>query len=72
MIRLHQLTKRYDKFTAVDGIDLAGAQAALQRALELDPRDSKTPHLLGRVFDRLGQPDEARDMYERSRELAGG
>ena len=23
MIRLHQLTKRYDKFTAVDGIDLA-------------------------------------------------
>ena len=22
MIRLHQLTKRYDKFTAVDGIDL--------------------------------------------------
>jgi Flp pilus assembly protein TadD len=51
---------------------LAGAHAALQRALELDPRDSKTHHLLGRVFDRLGRPEEARDMYERSRELAGG
>ena len=32
-----------------------------ERALELDPRDAKAHHLLGRVFDRLGRPDEARD-----------
>ena len=43
--------------------DLAGARMALERAVELDPRDAKAHHLLGRVFDRLGYPDEARAMY---------
>jgi Flp pilus assembly protein TadD len=51
--------------------DVGGARQALQRAVELDPRDAKAHHLLGRVLDRLGCPDEAREMYQRSRELAG-
>jgi Flp pilus assembly protein TadD len=32
---------------------------------------SSPHHLLGRVLDRLGRPEEAREMYLRSRELAG-
>ncbi len=49
--------------------DLAGANAVLDRALEATPRDGKVYHLRGRVLDRLGRPDEAREMYQRSREL---
>jgi tetratricopeptide (TPR) repeat protein len=49
--------------------DLAGASSALDRALEATPRDGKVYHLRGRVLDRLGRPDEAREMYQRSREL---
>ena len=41
--------------------DLAGAQARCSARVELDPRDGKAHHLLGRVLDRLGRPDEARD-----------
>ena len=36
---------------------------------EATPRDVKVFHLRGRVLDRLGRPDEARAMYQRSREL---
>jgi Flp pilus assembly protein TadD len=43
----------------------------LERAVQLDPHDAKAHHLLGRVYDRLGHPDEARAMYQRSRELIG-
>jgi Flp pilus assembly protein TadD len=49
--------------------DLAGANAALERALEATPQDGKAFHLRGRVLDRLGRPDEARQMYQRSKEL---
>jgi predicted Zn-dependent protease len=49
--------------------DLAGASVALDRALEATPTDGKVYHLRGRVLDRLGRPDEAREMYQRSREL---
>ena len=49
--------------------DLPGANAVLDRALEATPRDGKAYHLRGRVLDRLGRPDEAREMYQRSREL---
>jgi Flp pilus assembly protein TadD len=49
--------------------DLAGASSALDRALQATPKDGKVYHLRGRVLDRLGQPDEAREMYKRSREL---
>ncbi len=49
--------------------DLAGANAVLDRAIEATPRDGKVYHLRGRVLDRLGRPDEAREMYQRSREL---
>lgn len=49
--------------------DLAGANAALERALEAMPRDGRAYHLRGRVLDRLGRFDEAREMYQRSKEL---
>jgi tetratricopeptide (TPR) repeat protein len=49
--------------------DLAGADAALERAIEATPQDEKVFHLRGRVLDRLGRPEEARQMYQRSREL---
>jgi Flp pilus assembly protein TadD len=49
--------------------DLAGASAVLDRALEATPGDGRVYHLRGRVLDRLGRPDEAREMYQRSREL---
>jgi Flp pilus assembly protein TadD len=51
--------------------DLAGARAALEHAIQLDPHDAKTHYLLGRVLDRLGHPEEAAARYQRSRELAG-
>ena len=49
--------------------DLVGANAALERAIEATPRDGKVYHLRGRVLDRLGRPEDARQMYQRSREL---
>ena len=51
--------------------DLAGARSPLAQPVQLDPQDAKAHHLLGRVYDRLGHPDEARAMYQRSRELTG-
>jgi Flp pilus assembly protein TadD len=49
--------------------DLARASSALDRALQARPKDGKVHHLRGRVLDRLRRPDEAREMYQRSREL---
>lgn len=51
--------------------DLAGAQAAYERAIELEPRNARALHRLGIVLDRLNRPDEATRMYRRSREVAG-
>lgn len=51
--------------------DLAGAQRALERALELDPRSARAHHLMGRVLDRMGRLEDAREMYQRARELGG-
>jgi len=50
--------------------DLAGAQAAYERAVELEPRNARALHRLGIVLDRLNRPDEATRMYRRSREAA--
>lgn len=50
--------------------DLAGAQLALEQAIQLDPEFSKAYHLLGRVFDRMHRPSEAIEMYRRARETA--
>jgi Flp pilus assembly protein TadD len=51
--------------------DLAGAQGAYERAVELEPRNPKPLYGLGIVLDRLRRPDEATGMYRRSREAAG-
>lgn len=50
--------------------NLPAALEALQRAARLDERDTRTFNLMGRVLDRMGRPDEAMEMYRRSRELA--
>ncbi|MGI9041720.1 MAG: tetratricopeptide repeat protein [Gemmatimonadales bacterium] len=52
--------------------DLAGSHAALVRALQAAPRDGKAYHLIGRVLDRMGRTEEAREMYQRGREVALG
>lgn len=51
--------------------DFSGAHRALERALELDPRSAKAHHLMGRVLDRMGRLEDAREMYARARELGG-
>ncbi len=49
--------------------DLPGAHRALEQALTFDPRNSRALNLMGRVLDRMGRPEEARDIYQRVREL---
>jgi tetratricopeptide (TPR) repeat protein len=49
--------------------DLGGAHQALEQALALDPRNTRALNLMGRVLDRLGRPEEARDVYQRAREI---
>jgi Flp pilus assembly protein TadD len=49
--------------------DLVGAHSALKRALQVDPHEPKAYHLIGRVLDRMGRPEEAREMYCRAKEL---
>ncbi len=50
--------------------DLAGAQATLQRSLDLDQRFSPTYLLLGDVRDAAGDGAGALDAYRRAAELA--
>ena len=49
---------------------IVGALAALERAAALDPGNPKPFQLMGRVLDRLGRPEEAREKYRRAREAA--
>jgi tetratricopeptide (TPR) repeat protein len=49
--------------------DIAGAHQALEQALALDPRNTRALNLMGRVLDRLGRPEDARDVYQRAREI---
>ncbi|MCU0621547.1 MAG: tetratricopeptide repeat protein [Gemmatimonadales bacterium] len=49
---------------------LPDALEALRRAVDLDDHDARVYHLMGRVLDRMGRPDEAMPMYRRGRELA--
>jgi Flp pilus assembly protein TadD len=51
--------------------DLAGALAAYERAVELQPANPKALYGIGKVLDRLNRPDEATAMYRRSREMTG-
>jgi tetratricopeptide (TPR) repeat protein len=50
--------------------DDSGALVALERAAALDAGNPKPLQLMGRVLDRLGRPEEAREMYRRAREVA--
>ncbi len=49
--------------------DLYGALAAYQRAAELQPNNPRALYGLGIIFDRLARPDDAAQMYRRSREV---
>jgi Flp pilus assembly protein TadD len=49
--------------------DLYGALAAYQRAAELQPTNPRALYGLGIIYDRLGRPDDAAQMYRRSREV---
>jgi Flp pilus assembly protein TadD len=51
--------------------ELGGALTAFERAVELEPRNAKALYGLGIVLDRLNRPDEATQVYRRSREAAG-
>lgn len=50
--------------------DLGGALLCFERAVELRPNSRKTLYGMGIVLDRLNRPDEAAQMYRRSREMA--
>lgn len=43
--------------------------AALERTIELEPDNARAYRTLGILFDRMRQPDQAAEMYRRSREL---
>jgi len=47
--------------------DLAGALAAFERAVELQPANPKALYGIGKVLDRLNRPDEATVAYRRAR-----
>ena len=50
--------------------DLTGALVAYQRAAELQPANQRALYGLGIIYDRLARPDDAAQMYRRSREVA--
>jgi Flp pilus assembly protein TadD len=43
--------------------DLEGARPELQRAIELNPKSAEAHFRLGRVYGRMGKPEEARKEY---------
>ena len=43
--------------------DLEGAARELQRAIELNPKTAEAHFRLGRVYDRMGKPEEAKKEY---------
>ena len=49
--------------------DLQGALASYQRAAELQPNNPRALYGLGIIYDRLARPDDAAQMYRRSREV---
>jgi len=49
--------------------DLTGALAAYLRATELQPANPRALYGLGIIYDRLARPDDAAQMYRRSREV---
>jgi tetratricopeptide (TPR) repeat protein len=49
--------------------DLPGALSAFERAVQLQPGSARALYGLGIVYDRLARPEEAAQMYRRSREV---
>lgn len=49
--------------------DLPGALSAFERAVQLQPGNARALYGLGIVYDRLARPEEAAQMYRRSREV---
>jgi Flp pilus assembly protein TadD len=47
--------------------DLPGALAAFETVRDLDPHNARALRGLGVVYDRLGRPDKAVELYRRSR-----
>ena len=45
------------------------AVAALERTIELEHDNARAYRTLGILFDRMRQPDQAAEMYRRSREM---
>jgi Flp pilus assembly protein TadD len=43
--------------------DLEGARLELRRAIELNPKSAEAHFRLGRVYDRMGQPEDAKKEY---------
>jgi tetratricopeptide (TPR) repeat protein len=50
--------------------DLLGALAAYLRSTELEPDNARSLYGLGIIYDRLARPDDAAQMYRKSREVA--
>ena len=49
--------------------DLHGALQAFQHAAELRPNNAKALYGMGIILDRMNRPEEAAQMYRRSRDL---
>jgi chemotaxis protein methyltransferase CheR len=50
----------------LEGGESSGAAASLQRALSIDPRFSLAAFTLGRAYDALAEPEDARRAYEQA------
>lgn len=50
--------------------DLTGALAMLERAAMLAPTNPRSYNLMGRLLDRMGRSDEAREMHRKAREAS--
>jgi Flp pilus assembly protein TadD len=51
---------------------LLDARGRLQQALSLEPQDARALRELGRLYERMGYPDRAILLFERSLEVQPG
>jgi Tfp pilus assembly protein PilF len=50
--------------------DAAAAAAALERAAQLAPRMRETYYVLGRAYQKMGQPERAQQAFAKATALA--